>query len=210
MNPQKKSTDVSKLYESVINDVLDKVKDDFSNYGVDDQIWHHFRESWKNKIIKSKCLDHKTPEPESGSQPSDNFVNVSSLGKSLLRKERAEQPQTSAADSPLLNGDDRQPNQSIGLMFEDMNQIRESGRQKSNLSVTFSPIVIQYSAPTAKKSAQNEVIQLDGGDDDTSDEDSYESEYRDEDMDDDSKDEIEAEMSSENTTANETKPDSPR
>lgn len=55
----------SKLYTSVIDDVISGVRDAFLDEGVDEQVLQELRQVWEGKLMSSKALEQpETPEPQ--------------------------------------------------------------------------------------------------------------------------------------------------
>ncbi|XP_037575480.1 transcription initiation factor IIA subunit 1-like isoform X2 [Dermacentor silvarum] len=62
---------VPKLYRSVIEDVINGVKDVFLDEGVDEQALQELRQIWEKKLLESKAIDppdHPVPAPASRPQ----------------------------------------------------------------------------------------------------------------------------------------------
>ena len=54
----------SKLYRSVIDDVITNVRDDFLDDGVDEQVLHELKLTWERKLTESKAIDINAKETE--------------------------------------------------------------------------------------------------------------------------------------------------
>ncbi|XP_006822147.1 uncharacterized protein LOC102802286 [Saccoglossus kowalevskii] len=50
---------VSKLYQSVIDDVINNVRESFLDEGVDDQVLQELKHIWESKLAQSKALDQQ-------------------------------------------------------------------------------------------------------------------------------------------------------
>ncbi|XP_013788574.1 transcription initiation factor IIA subunit 1-like isoform X2 [Limulus polyphemus] len=53
---------VPKLYRSVIEDVINNVREAFLDEGVDEQILVELKQTWEKKLVESKAVEHKEPE----------------------------------------------------------------------------------------------------------------------------------------------------
>lgn len=60
----------SKLYTSVIDDVISGVREAFLDEGVDEQVLQELRQVWEGKLMSSKALEQ--PEP---SEPQPPLIN---------------------------------------------------------------------------------------------------------------------------------------
>ncbi|XP_064484283.1 transcription initiation factor IIA subunit 1-like [Ornithodoros turicata] len=58
------ASSVPKLYRSVIEDVINGVKDIFLDEGVDDQALQELRQIWEKKLTESKAVDTHEPAPQ--------------------------------------------------------------------------------------------------------------------------------------------------
>ncbi|XP_022238332.1 transcription initiation factor IIA subunit 1-like isoform X2 [Limulus polyphemus] len=58
---------VPKLYRSVIEDVVNNLREAFLDEGVDEQVLIELKQTWEKKLIESKAVEHKEPETVSAS-----------------------------------------------------------------------------------------------------------------------------------------------
>ena len=60
--------EVAIIYKQVIEDVLRKVRRDFVNMGVDEQVLQELQSGWEQKLMNSGIFDVKPPPPPIASQ----------------------------------------------------------------------------------------------------------------------------------------------
>lgn len=58
------SSQVSKLYHTVVEDVINNVKEAFLDEGVDEQVLQELKQLWESKLAASKALEPPPMEPE--------------------------------------------------------------------------------------------------------------------------------------------------
>lgn len=59
---------VYKLYKSVIDDVVNNVREAFIDEGVDEQVLQDLKQIWENKLLQTEAVDPNAPEPPSQAQ----------------------------------------------------------------------------------------------------------------------------------------------
>ncbi|XP_076313915.1 transcription initiation factor IIA subunit 1-like isoform X2 [Tachypleus tridentatus] len=75
------ASSVPKLYRSVIEDVINSVREAFLDEGVDEQILVELKQTWEKKLVESKAIERKEPDTVSApkfrqvtSQPSSQHA----------------------------------------------------------------------------------------------------------------------------------------
>ncbi|XP_037575478.1 TFIIA-alpha and beta-like factor isoform X1 [Dermacentor silvarum] len=124
---------VPKLYRSVIEDVINGVKDVFLDEGVDEQALQELRQIWEKKLLESKAIDppdHPVPAPASRPQAT---ATLQPTPQAILEKIPRRNPAFAATAQPLTIG----PN---GLVQPTLVQyhtpIRASGLVDQKLIIT--------------------------------------------------------------------------
>ncbi|KAF6204811.1 hypothetical protein GE061_018973 [Apolygus lucorum] len=91
-------TCVSKLYSTVIEDVIGGVREFFLDEGVDEQVLQELKSNWETRLQNTKAVEAK-PEPE----PQPPTIKQGMMAKSALTNHLAQssQPQQQAAPVPV-------------------------------------------------------------------------------------------------------------
>ncbi|KAL3213924.1 hypothetical protein MRX96_007327 [Rhipicephalus microplus] len=138
---------VPKLYRSVIEDVINGVKDVFLDEGVDEQALQELRQIWEKKLLESKAIDPPDhPVPAAAGRQQATAATLQPTPQAILEKIPRRNPAFAATAQPLTIG----PN---GLMQPTLVQyhtpIRGPGLVDQKLIITQQP----GQAPTVMSSS---------------------------------------------------------
>jgi transcription initiation factor TFIIA large subunit len=92
--------EVAIIYKQVIEDVLRKVRRDFVNMGVDEQVLQELQSGWEQKLMNSRIFEVKQPPPPIASQ---------SLSTPTVVRGDVGNPASLAAMPPFLGGQPTYP-----------------------------------------------------------------------------------------------------
>ncbi|RWS11433.1 transcription initiation factor IIA subunit 1-like isoform X2, partial [Dinothrombium tinctorium] len=79
------ATSVAKLYRSVIDDVINSVRDVFLDEGVDEQVLTEIKQTWERKLLETKAIDHGSKEDQNASN------QLNSNGQSVIQSSNTTQ-----------------------------------------------------------------------------------------------------------------------
>ncbi|KAL1435007.1 hypothetical protein MTO96_001558 [Rhipicephalus appendiculatus] len=96
---------VPKLYRSVIEDVINGVKDVFLDEGVDEQALLELRQIWEKKLLESKAIDPPDhPVPAAASRQQATAATLQPTPQAILEKIPRRNPAFAATAQPLTIG----------------------------------------------------------------------------------------------------------
>ena len=91
------NTETSKLYESVIEDVINDSRQDFENNGIDESTLQELRRIWCEKLTQSGVAKFSWDEEEEEEEPVEQVDVDVEVGQSA--QQAAEQPQAAINDT---------------------------------------------------------------------------------------------------------------
>ncbi|XP_037500430.1 transcription initiation factor IIA subunit 1 isoform X1 [Rhipicephalus sanguineus] len=96
---------VPKLYRSVIEDVINGVKDVFLDEGVDEQALLELRQIWEKKLLESKAIDPPDhPVPATAGRQQATTATLQPTPQAILEKIPRRNPAFAATAQPLTIG----------------------------------------------------------------------------------------------------------
>lgn len=182
-----------KFYKSVIDDVVNNVRELFLDDGVDEQVIQELKKLWEEKIGETKATDHPTV-----ALPTTTMTNSKSNSKKSAAAAAAAATAVAAAASNSLSLFSSNSSSAASASASGATSSLSSAAGRQTSVIQFNPNHLKngpsnnspVGQPTgqAPNAVNARIVQLDGVDDSSSDEDD-EDEYRDND-DDDNDDEM--------------------
>lgn len=150
-----------KLYRSVIDDVINAVREVFLDDGVDEQVLQELKQTWEKKLGESKAIDTNAKEPEP--TPKSNRSNNSNRNSNRDNSNHQTQHQQQQAQAlqqqhhpPLQHHQQSQPLHQQGATSQ---QITAQSSQLTNAGAVNHVQTAQPTAGTIPQQAFTGLIQ---------------------------------------------------